>query len=93
MVAFGGNACIVGAAGGIGAALTRMLRAEGAGALTLVDRDTPALRALAAETGAAAIGFDARDTASTEAALAAARAASVQAARRATGWPMAGASS
>lgn len=75
MSVFTGNACIVGAAGGIGTALTRMLRAEGAQALTLVDRDAPGLQALAAETGAAAIGFDARDPGSTTTALDAARAA------------------
>ena len=75
MIAFGGNACIVGAGGGIGTALTRMLRQDGAGDMALLDLDTPTLRALAAATGATAHGFDARDPAAVDSALGAARAA------------------
>jgi short-subunit dehydrogenase len=73
MDGFAGNACIVGAAGGIGAATTRALRAGGAASLALLDMDTPALAALAAETGAASATLDARDQASVLAALDAAR--------------------
>jgi 3-oxoacyl-[acyl-carrier protein] reductase len=73
MDGFAGNACIVGAAGGIGAATTRALRAGGAAALALLDMDTPALAALAAETGAASATLDARDQGSVLGALDAAR--------------------
>lgn len=74
MAEFSGSACIVGAGGGIGVVLTRHLKANGAGALALLDLASPTLDALALETGGHAVGFDARDPASVVAALAAARA-------------------
>ncbi len=70
---FTGTACIVGAAGGIGDALTRLLHREGARKLVLLDRPDPALDALALDTGARAHGLDMRDEASLRAAFAAAR--------------------
>ncbi len=70
---FTGTACIVGAAGGIGDALTRLLHREGARKLVVLDRSGPALDTLARETGASAHALDMRDEASLHAAFAAAR--------------------
>lgn len=75
---FAGTACIVGAAGGIGAALTRLLHREGARKLVLLDRPGPALDTLARETAASAHGLDMRDEASVRAAFAAARQATAR---------------
>jgi NAD(P)-dependent dehydrogenase (short-subunit alcohol dehydrogenase family) len=74
MAEFKGSACIVGAGGGIGIALTRHLKANGASGLALLDLASPALDALARETGGHAVTLDARDPASVIAAIAAARA-------------------
>lgn len=73
--AYRGATCIVGAAGGIGAALARLLQARGARELVLMDRAGAALDALAAECGARAHALDLRDPASVEAAFAAAKVA------------------
>ena len=74
MAQFDGTACIVGAGGGIGAALTRHLVADGARPPALLDLPSPALDALAHETGGPVGTLDARDPASVVAALAAMRA-------------------
>jgi hypothetical protein len=63
MAEFKGSACIVGAGGGIGIALTRHLRVNGANGLALLDLASPALDALARETGGHAVALDARDPA------------------------------
>lgn len=59
-----GKAVIVtGAASGIGAAIARMLAAEGAGNLLLTDRDGPGLGRIAAELSAEAVEADLTDSA------------------------------
>lgn len=64
---------IVGAAGGIGTAITRRLCKDGYTPLVLMDRPGPALDAMAAETGGQAIGIDLMDSASVSQAFAQAR--------------------
>ena len=70
---FTGVACIVGAGGGIGDALTRRLHREGARKLVLLDRPGPVLDELARDTSASAHALDLRDSASLQIAFAAAR--------------------
>lgn len=72
---FRGTTCIVGATGGIGGALARLLQARGARGLVLMDRAGPALDDLARECGASAQPLDLRDRASVDAAFTAVRAA------------------
>ena len=60
---FTGTACIVGAGGGIGEALTRLLHAQGARGLVLFDRPGPALDALARDTASSLHHLDLRDEA------------------------------
>lgn len=64
--------CILGAAGGIGAATTRMLAAQRV-RLICLDRPGEALTVLGAEVGAPTVGFDLRDPAAIAKGFAAAR--------------------
>ena len=52
------SACIVGATGGIGAAITRRAARDGYRPLVCMDLATPALDAMAAETGGIAVPID-----------------------------------
>ncbi len=65
--------CVVGAGGGIGAAITRRAAAAGHAPLILMDRNEPDLRDLARETGATALAVDITDAAAVAAAFARAR--------------------
>lgn len=69
-----GATLIIGAAGGIGAAIARRAAADGAAPLLLMDRDRAALDPVAAETGGIALSVDVSDAASVTAAFDAARA-------------------
>ncbi|MBM3521889.1 MAG: SDR family oxidoreductase [Alphaproteobacteria bacterium] len=71
---FRGSVCIVGAAGGIGEALTRLLHARGAAPVVLMDRPGIGLDALARDcAGTVPVALDLRDCAMIEPAFAAAR--------------------
>lgn len=66
--------CIVGAAGGIGAAIARRAARDGYAPLVLMDSNEQALQDLVRETGGAAVPVDITDEAAVEAAFANARA-------------------
>lgn len=65
---------VVGAAGGIGQAIVERLAREGYAPLILMDRDTEALKAVAARSGGTAMAIDLTDAASVAAAFDAAHA-------------------
>lgn len=69
-----GALVVVGAAGGIGAAIARRAAADGHAPLVLMDRDAAALEALAGELGATAIALDITDGDAVERAFARVRA-------------------
>ena len=65
--------CVVGAGGGIGAAIARRAAADGFAPLVLMDRNEDGLRDLAQETGGIAIAVDITDEAAVDAAFSRAR--------------------
>lgn len=68
------SVCVVGAAGGIGAAIARRAAADGYAPLILMDRNEEGLRDLARETGGIAVTVDITDDAAVAEAFANARA-------------------